>query len=70
MLRVFPLMFMIFSLKVYPHSNSNNLKSAAVIWGAKQTPISGSVKDASGTPIPGVNILLVGTVTGTQTDYI
>lgn len=34
-----------------------------------QTTVSGSVKDDSGQPIPGANIIVVGTSTGTVTDF-
>lgn len=34
-----------------------------------QTTITGSVKDDSGQPIPGANIIVVGTSTGTVTDF-
>ena len=34
-----------------------------------QTTISGTVVDDSGQPIPGANILIVGTTTGTVTDF-
>lgn len=36
---------------------------------AQEKTISGSVTDQDGLPLPGVNILLVGTTTGTQTDF-
>ncbi len=35
----------------------------------EQTEITGTVKDANGDPLPGVNILVVGTTSGTQTDF-
>ena len=34
-----------------------------------QIQISGTVTDSSGIPLPGVNILVDGTITGTQTDF-
>ena len=34
-----------------------------------QQQISGTVTDVSGVPLPGVNIIIVGTSTGTQTDF-
>ena len=34
-----------------------------------QTTVTGSVKDDSGQPIPGANIIVVGTSTGTVTDF-
>lgn len=34
-----------------------------------QTTISGSVKDDNGQPIPGANIIIIGTTTGTVTDF-
>ncbi|WP_248724769.1 TonB-dependent receptor domain-containing protein [Seonamhaeicola sp. ML3] len=34
-----------------------------------QTTISGSVKDESGQPLPGANIIIVGTTTGTVSDF-
>ena len=34
-----------------------------------QDPISGTVTDGDGVPLPGVNILIQGTGTGTQTDF-
>jgi TonB-linked SusC/RagA family outer membrane protein len=36
---------------------------------AQQKQISGTVTDANGLPLPGVNILVEGTSTGTQTDF-
>ncbi len=36
---------------------------------AQQQTISGTVTDISGLPLPGVNILVKGTTTGTQTDF-
>lgn len=36
---------------------------------AQQKSISGIVSDESGLPLPGVNILVKGTTTGTQTDF-
>ena len=35
---------------------------------AQQQTVSGTVSDASG-PLPGVNVLVKGTATGTQTDF-
>lgn len=36
---------------------------------AQQRTVSGTVSDASGLPIPGVNVVIKGTTTGTQTDF-
>lgn len=36
---------------------------------AQEKTISGTVSDGSGLPIPGVNIVIKGTTTGTQTDF-
>ncbi|MNK01006.1 Colicin I receptor precursor [compost metagenome] len=36
---------------------------------AQQRTVSGTVKDEGGFPIPGVNVLIKGTTTGTQTDF-
>ena len=36
---------------------------------AQEKTISGTVSDVSGLPLPGVNILVKGTTTGTQTDF-
>lgn len=36
---------------------------------AQQRTVSGTVTDESGLPIPGVNIFIKGTTTGTQTDF-
>ncbi|HKL35517.1 MAG TPA: carboxypeptidase-like regulatory domain-containing protein, partial [Salegentibacter sp.] len=36
---------------------------------AQQKTISGNVTDQDGLPLPGVNVLLKGTSTGTQTDF-
>ncbi|HEY1037907.1 MAG TPA: carboxypeptidase-like regulatory domain-containing protein, partial [Bacteroidia bacterium] len=36
---------------------------------AQQRTVSGTVTDESGLPIPGVNIIIKGTTTGTQTDF-
>ena len=36
---------------------------------AQEKTISGTVSDGSGLPLPGVNILVKGTTTGTQTDF-
>ena len=36
---------------------------------AQEKTISGMVSDQSGLPLPGVNIVVVGTTTGTQTDF-
>ncbi|TDU42856.1 TonB-linked SusC/RagA family outer membrane protein [Gelidibacter sediminis] len=41
----------------------------AQITFAQQKTISGTVSDESGIPLPGVNILVKGTTTGTQTDF-
>lgn len=38
-------------------------------WSFSQTTINGSVNDDSGQPIPGVNIIVIGTSTGTVTDF-
>jgi len=48
-----------FSPKVVPINTLNN----------QQIKISGFVKDKSGTPLPGVNIVKVGTIIGTDTDF-
>ncbi|MGB5646339.1 MAG: TonB-dependent receptor, partial [Muriicola sp.] len=34
-----------------------------------QTTIQGTVKDAAGDPVPGANIIIIGTTTGTVTDF-
>jgi hypothetical protein len=36
---------------------------------AQEKIISGTVSDESGLPLPGVNIIVKGTTTGTQTDF-
>ena len=36
---------------------------------AQQKTISGVVSDSSGLPLPGVNIFIKGSATGTQTDF-
>jgi TonB-linked SusC/RagA family outer membrane protein len=36
---------------------------------AQQRTVTGTVKDEGGFPIPGVNVLIKGTTTGTQTDF-
>ncbi|RIV71548.1 SusC/RagA family TonB-linked outer membrane protein [Flagellimonas aequoris] len=36
---------------------------------AQQKTVSGQVTDGSGQPLPGVSVLVVGTTTGTQTDF-
>lgn len=36
---------------------------------AQEKTVSGTVSDASGFPVPGVNVLVKGTTTGTQTDF-
>ncbi|MGC1514118.1 MAG: carboxypeptidase-like regulatory domain-containing protein, partial [Maribacter sp.] len=36
---------------------------------AQQKTVSGTVTDSSGLPLPGVNIVVQGTTTGTQTDF-
>ena len=36
---------------------------------AAQQTISGTVTDSSGAPIPGANVIVVGTTNGTQTDF-
>ena len=36
---------------------------------AQTRTISGTVTDDSGVPLPGVNVLISGTSTGTQTDF-
>ncbi|PKQ45857.1 TonB-dependent receptor [Confluentibacter flavum] len=38
-------------------------------WSYSQTTISGTVLDDSGQPIPGANIIVIGTSTGTVTDF-
>lgn len=41
--------------------------SISLAWG--QTKITGSVKDATGEPLPGANVLVKGTTNGTTTDF-
>ena len=41
---------------------------AAITYGQQRT-ITGTVSDASGIPLPGVNIVIKGTATGTQSDF-
>src|SRR5690606_24307172 len=41
----------------------------AQITFAQQKSVAGTVSDESGLPLPGVNILVKGTTTGTQTDF-
>ena len=36
---------------------------------AQEKTISGVVSDESGLPLPGVNVIIKGTTTGTQTDF-
>src|SRR5690606_8005425 len=36
---------------------------------AQEKTVSGTVNDASGLPLPGANVLVKGTTTGTQTDF-
>ncbi|MCX2720691.1 SusC/RagA family TonB-linked outer membrane protein [Lentiprolixibacter aurantiacus] len=36
---------------------------------AQEKTVTGNVTDQTGTPLPGVNVLVVGTATGTQTDF-
>ncbi|MGB8376592.1 MAG: carboxypeptidase-like regulatory domain-containing protein, partial [Salegentibacter sp.] len=36
---------------------------------AQQRPITGTVTDEDGLPLPGVNVLIKGTSTGVQTDF-
>src|SRR5690606_33697561 len=38
-------------------------------WCYSQTTISGTVLDDTGQPIPGANIIVIGTSTGTVTDF-
>ena len=48
------------------------LKIALMLFGAityAQTTISGTVNDDSGQPIPGANVIILGTSTGTVTDF-
>ena len=45
------------------------LALVAQISFAQEKSISGTVTDADGLPLPGVNILVQGTATGTQTDF-
>ncbi|PKP12666.1 MAG: SusC/RagA family TonB-linked outer membrane protein [Bacteroidetes bacterium HGW-Bacteroidetes-3] len=52
----------------------SNIQASIYTENAKNSPeqeitISGNVKDESGAPLPGVNILIVGTSKGTQTDF-
>ncbi|MGB3606002.1 carboxypeptidase-like regulatory domain-containing protein, partial [Psychroserpens sp.] len=42
---------------------------AVQICFAQDKSISGTVSDASGLPLPGVNIVVQGTTNGTQTDF-
>lgn len=51
-----------------------NIQASIYVENAKITPeqeitVSGNVTDESGAPLPGVNILLLGTSKGTQTDF-
>ena len=39
------------------------------LYSTAQTEISGNVKDNSGNPIPGVNVLIKGSTSGTTTDF-
>jgi len=39
------------------------------IYGTAQTEISGDVKDSSGNPIPGANVLIKGSASGTTSDF-
>ncbi len=43
------------------------IMGSASVW-AQSTTVSGSIKDAAGTPLPGVNIVVKGTVAGTISD--
>lgn len=52
----------------------SNIQASIYTENAKITPeqeitVSGNVTDESGAPLPGVNILIVGTSKGTQTDF-
>lgn len=41
----------------------------SILYSTAQTEISGDVKDGSGNPIPGVNVLIKGSTSGTTTDF-
>ncbi|MDP3314024.1 SusC/RagA family TonB-linked outer membrane protein [Lutibacter sp.] len=49
-------------------SNSTGLNSENLAP-EQQTSVQGNVKDANGVPLPGVNIIIVGTSKGTQSDF-
>ncbi|MEP3378999.1 MAG: TonB-dependent receptor plug domain-containing protein, partial [Maribacter dokdonensis] len=51
--------------KMPPSSPKNSLEFDAVV----QTTITGNVTDATGQPLPGVNVLIKGTTIGTQSDF-
>lgn len=51
--------------KMPPSSPKNSLEFDAVV----QTTITGNVTDATGQPLPGVNVLIKGTTVGTQSDF-
>ncbi|MDO5980185.1 SusC/RagA family TonB-linked outer membrane protein [Flavivirga spongiicola] len=44
-------------------------KSLKIVKKEQENQVSGMITDSNGVPIPGVNILLVGTNKGTQTDF-
>ncbi|MFD2826810.1 carboxypeptidase-like regulatory domain-containing protein [Leeuwenhoekiella polynyae] len=41
---------------------------SAVVWAQEKT-VTGTVTDPQGMPLPGVNVLVQGTTSGTQTDF-
>jgi len=58
-------LFLVFGLQI---AQAGNPSSESVIE-ALQTTISGTVRDADGSPLPGANVLVKGTTNGTQTDF-
>jgi hypothetical protein len=61
-LSIFLLVFTFFNIQASTYSDNTEVILA-------QTDITGTVSDANGEPLPGVNILIVGTTSGTQTDF-
>ena len=58
-----------FTLVEANYANDNVVSSAISDFKIVQNKISGTVVDDQGMPLPGVNILVVGTLKGTQTDF-
>ena len=51
------------------HANPTKTKGFGIMANAIQSTVTGTVTDDTGAPLPGANVLVKGTTTGTQTDF-